>query len=317
MRWAEIKAATSEQAADLVANILIEEGCGGVAITGPSVRASGGAELPADESGPAETLLTGYLPVDDRLEARLQSARDRIRLLPETGVDIGTGEITIKPVEDADWASAWRSYFKPVEVGNIFVKPSWEDLETTPGQVVVEINPGMAFGTGNHPTTQLCLLALQKFIHGGERVLDVGTGSGVLSIAAAKLGAAQVTATEADPVAAEAARENVHGNGVDANVCIVESQSPASATGEFDLVLANITADAIIGLAAELAHALAPGGFLVASGITGERAQEVGRFLARAGLEIVDKTDDDGWVALALRRVSERDSPARSEGGNR
>jgi len=303
MKWAEIKIVVTEEAADLVANILIEEGCGGAAITGPSVRASGPYELKEHlpEDGP--TVITAYLPVDDRLEGKLQNIRDRVRALPEVGVDIGQGEINVKPVDEADWATAWKSFFKAVEIGRVLIKPSWEDADVKPGQVVVEIDPGMAFGTGNHPTTQLCMLALQNYIKGGERVLDVGTGSGVLAITAAKLGADEVYATDNDPVAVEAAAENVKWNGVDGRVRIELSESPSSAPGQFDLVVANITANVILEMAGAIAKAVKPDGLLIASGLIEARSAEVCGCLTELGFELAEKTVDDEWVVLVMRKT--------------
>lgn len=307
MKWAEIKVATSDDAADLVSNILIEEGCGGVAITGPSVRASAPPELVDPGTILDETTITSYLPVDDRLEARLESVRSRVRTLPETGVDVGPADITVKPVEDADWAGAWKSFFKPVEIGRVLVKPSWEEVAARPDQVVVEIDPGMAFGTGNHPTTQLCALALQKYVRGGERVLDVGTGSGVLAISAARLGALEVTATEADPVAVEAACNNVARNSVEQNVRVIESDSLESVSEKVDIAVANITANTIIGLAGELSRAVAPGGILIASGLIEERADEVTSWLEQVGFDLIETMTEDDWVALILKRSLDRD----------
>lgn len=302
MRWAEIKAAASEEAADLVGNIMMEEGCGGVAIAGPFVRASDRAELPADLPRPDHTTVTGYLPVDDRLEGRLESIRERFRLLPETGTDIGPGQITVTLVEDADWADAWRSFFKTILTGRILIKPSWEEIEVGPGQIVVEIDPGMAFGTGNHPTTQLCLLALQNYVAGGEKVLDVGTGSGILAIAAAKLGAEKVAATEIDRAAAEAARRNVERNGLEDRVTVYQTDTPESGPGEFDIAVANITADPIMALAPALARAVRKGGMLIVSGIITSRADEVTSRLREHGFQVVDTTTEDDWVAAVLKR---------------
>ena len=148
----------------------------------------------------------GYLPVDDRLEGRLTGIRDRVRRLPDFGLELGSGAIDVKWVQDEQWATAWKAFFKPLKVGRIVICPSWERYEAGEGELMVDIDPGMAFGTGNHPTTQLCLLALQDFISGGETVLDVGTGSGILAIAAARLGAWQVVGLDIDTVAVEAAR---------------------------------------------------------------------------------------------------------------
>ena len=315
MRWAEIEVIISDSSGpgladtnelpdegiDLVANVLIEEGCGGVAITGPSVRAAGWADVPP----PEKRIVTGYLPVEDRLEGRLRTIRERIDFLAGRGIGIGPSEVTIRWVEDSDWSGAWKSFFKPLEVGRILVKPSWEEVEPRPGQVVVEIDPGMAFGTGNHPTTKLCLLALQKHVRGGERVMDVGTGSGILAIAAAKLGAARVTATEIDRAVAEVARDNVRRNAVAGQVGVVEveSDSPAGEDRSVDVAVVNITADAIIDLAPELVRVVAPGGVLIVSGLVEERAREVAARLAEPGFTQVERMVDEGWIALVLRRA--------------
>jgi ribosomal protein L11 methyltransferase len=299
---------TSDEAADLVSNIMMEDGCGGAAITGPSVHASGAAELPSDEPIPEHTTVTGYLPVDDSLEGRLENISDRFRSLPEVGVDIGLGEINVKPVEDADWAQAWRSFFKPLEVGSILVKPSWEDVDVRLGQIVVEIDPGMAFGTGNHPTTQLCLLALQRLVQGGEKMLDVGTGSGILTIAAIKLGVAEVVATEIDAVAVEAARENMLRNGIDGVVSVLQAETPDGLMRDADIAVANITADPIMRLAPSIATCMRPGGTLLISGVIDQRADEVLGCLARHGFEIVGIDRDDGWVAVVLTRGLTADS---------
>lgn len=304
MRWAEIKVVATDEAADLVANILIEEGCGGAAVTGPSVRASGPYELSDHLPSNGPTVLTAYLPVDDRLEGKLQSIRDRVRALPKTEVDIGPGEINVKPVDEADWASAWKSFFKAVEIGRLLIKPSWEDVGTKPEQVIVEIDPGMAFGTGNHPTTQLCMLALEKYIEGGERVLDVGTGSGVLAIAAAKLGASEIHSTENDPVAVDAAVENVRRNGVCDRVKVELSESPSSVKGRFDLVVANITANVILGMAEDIANAAKPGGLLITSGLIESRSDEIAGQLTELGFELVEKGIEDEWVVLVMRKIS-------------
>lgn len=302
MRWAEIKAIVCEESVDLIANIMIEEGCGGVAITGPSVRASGPPELVKDVPVEKHTTITGYLPVDDRLEGKLYNIRYRVRSLPETGVDIGPGDINVKPIDDADWAGAWKSFFKPIEVGRVFIKPSWEDVKTRPEQVIVEIDPGMAFGTGNHPTTQLCLKALQEYIEGGERVLDIGSGSGILAIAAAKLGAAEVVAVENDPVAVKSAEENIRRNNISSIVKMIEADSPTAASGQFDIIVANITANVIISMTSGLAESARPGGLLIVSGLIEEREAEVTSALTRAGFEKSKMGLEDEWVALIMQR---------------
>jgi ribosomal protein L11 methyltransferase len=283
MRWVEIAVDSTDASADAVSNILIEEGCGGTAVGALSV--------------------SGYLPVDDRLEARLQSVRDRVSELPSLGLDIGAGELTVKWVNDDEWATAWKKFFKPLRVGRVVVKPSWEEFEPREGDVIVEIDPGMAFGTGNHPTTQLCLELLQDYVKGGEVVLDMGTGSGILAIAAAKLGAARVVGLDVDTVAVEAAVENVRLSGLENVISIGREDSPSAFQGAADIVVANIIAKVIIEMSAELAAAVRPGGVLIASGIIQDRAEDVKSALAQSELASRETRHEGEWVAIVCERA--------------
>jgi ribosomal protein L11 methyltransferase len=187
-RWAEIAIEASGEAAQEIAGALLTDvaGCQGFSAT--------------------ETRICGYLPVDERLENTLLSLRSALRARPDDASLLGGGglspEITVRFVAEADWANAWKQYFKPQTIGErIVVKPTWEAWDTRSGDVVIEIDPGMAFGTGLHPTTRLCLRALETDVTPGARVADVGTGSGILAVAAAKLGASRVEATDIDPLA--------------------------------------------------------------------------------------------------------------------
>ncbi len=287
MRWAEVSVEATCGSADAVTEILMEEGCGGTAVSCSSASA---LEDTAE--------IRGYLPVDDSLEARLERIRERVRSLPDHGLTIGSGDISVKWVQDDEWATAWRKYFKPIRFSRIVVKPSWEDYEPRPDDVIVEIDPGMAFGTGNHDTTALCLLILQDLVRGGETVLDVGTGSGILAIAAAKLGASNVVGVDNDPVAVDAARKNVAMNGVDACVRIARGDTPRVFEGAADVVLANIIPNVIIPMAGALYEKVKPGGRLVTSGIVHERADEVRQALEAVGLETLEARSRGEWVAL-------------------
>ncbi len=287
MRWAEITIEATEASADAATNIMIEEGCGGTASREQADTVS----------------VTGYLPVDDRLEGKLTSIRERVRLLPELGLVLISPELSIKWVEDDDWATAWKKYFKPIRFGRIVVKPSWEEFEPGPDDVIVEIDPGMAFGTGNHPTTALCLMLLQELVTGGEIVLDVGTGSGILAIAAAKLGASHVTGLDYDPVAVEAAIRNVEMSGLSDRIDIREADNPSAFDGKAELVIANIIPNVIIGMASDLAAKVKPGGKLVTSGIVIERADEVRTALEQQSLIFKDQRVDGDWVALVHEKA--------------
>ena len=281
MRWAEISIDADAGAVDAVGNALNAVGCGGFEVQET-------AEPPA---------VAGYLPVDDRLEERLSQLQDALALLPDFGITGAGTELTLRYVEEADWANAWKAYFKPMRVGrHLLVTPPWEHPDLAPDDIPLIIDPGMAFGTGSHPTTQLCLAALEDYVQAGQMVADVGTGSGILAIAAAKLGAIRTVASDIDTLAVKIARENAAVNGV---TLTVEEALPS---GLYDVVVANILADVIIGMAQELTALLKPGGILIASGIIDTREADVRLALEALRLSFLETRRQGEWVALVLRR---------------
>ena len=281
MRWAEIIIDAGPEATDAVGAALYAVGCGGF-----EVRE---AALP-----PA---VAGYLPVDDRLEDRLGSLKDALAALPSHGVTGAGQDLTLRYVEEADWANAWKEFYKPFRVGRrLVVTPPWEHPELAHDDIPLVIDPGMAFGTGSHPTTQLCLVALEDYVKPNARVADIGTGSGILAIAAAKLGAGFVAANDNDSLAVRIARENAAANGVPVEV------TDALPTGQYDVVVANILADVIIGLSAELYARVAPDGVLIASGIIDTREADVQRALEGIGLTHLETRRQTEWVALVFQR---------------
>ena len=240
--------------------------------------------------------VTGYLPVDERLENTLLRLRESLDAAPEFGPP-GSVEITIRFVAEEDWATAWKQYFKPQRIGrHLVVKPTWEEYAPRPDDVIIQIDPGMAFGTGLHATTRLCLCALEDFVRPGMAIADVGTGSGILAIAAALLGASPVAATDSDPLATRIAQENITLNQVENRVSAIEASLPPR--GVFDIVVANILADVILGMADSLVAALKPGGLLIASGIIETRAEAVRLGLAAANLTIRETREEGEWVAI-------------------
>lgn len=285
MRWAEIRVETDETSEDAVANILIEEGCAGTV----SISANGTRSV------------SGYLPVDDLIESRLEAVRERIRLLPELGVGLPSTELQINWVEDRDWEESYRAFFKPTRVGRIVVSPSWENPDLQEGDIVVWIDPGMAFGTGYHETTRLCLTALQNIIRGGETVLDVGTGTGILAIASARLGAGYVVGIDIDPVAVQVACENVVRNDLTQKVAVLAGDSPRVFSGVADVVVANIVPDVIISMSEDLAAKLKPDGVLITSGIVRERLEDVRKALESVEMEVDEVLEENGWVAIVSR----------------
>lgn len=292
MRWVEVSLQATPASVDAASNILIEEGCGGTVI-GPTPPS-------ADTDS---TAVTGYLPVDDRLEGRLEAIRARISDLAKYGLSVVSDEITVKWVQDEEWATAWKKHFKPFRVGRIVIKPTWEDYAALPGDIIVEIDPGMAFGTGYHPTTQLCLMALQDSLKSGEIVLDVGTGSGVLAIAAARLGAKSVVGLDIDSVAVETAQANVEQAGLRDVIDVERADSPLAFDGEADMITANILAAVLIDMADALKLRLRPGGKLIGSGIIVERAEDVKSAFEAIGLKTVEERHDGDWVLLVSERV--------------
>lgn len=291
MRWLEITIEATQSSADAAAEILMSEGCAGTASASPD-----GCE----SSGPVNVV--GYLPVSDGIEPLLQRLKDRTARLPELGLPLHSPEIGIRWVEDDDWAIAWRKYFKPLRVGRLVIKPSWEDFSPDPNDVVVELDPGMAFGTGMHESTRLCLLALQDHVRTGCTVLDVGTGSGILAIAAARLGASRVLAIDNDPVAVETASKNVARAGLTAVISVTPADSPPVLEPAADVTVANIIPDVIIPMASALSAATRDDGIVITSGIVIERSSEVIEALERAGLTTIGMRTEGDWAALESRK---------------
>jgi ribosomal protein L11 methyltransferase len=222
--------------------------------------------------------------------------------LGQIGPDF-VGELTTREVAEEDWANAWKEYYHVLHLGRrVVIKPSWRDYAPQPDEVVLELDPGMAFGTGLHPTTSMCLRLLEERVQPGMRALDVGTGSGILALAAAKLGAASVLALDVSSVAVEAAQANVRANGLAEHIS-VRLGSIEEASGErYDLVVANIIARVIAELAPALVGALAPGGLLIASGIIDERLTLAEDALRAAGLAEIERVRDGDWFSLVGRR---------------
>ena len=209
-------------------------------------------------------------------------------------------ELAAEGVEQEDWETGWKAYYHALTIGRrLAVVPSWENFETD--RAVIRLDPGMAFGTGTHETTSLCLAALDELVKGGERVLDIGTGSGILAIAALKLGAAAAEGVDIDPMCVRTAGENAALNGVQDRFTVFVGDLSEKAGGRYDLITANIVANAILHLAPAVPGLLAPGGVFIASGIIDTRRDEVLAGLAAAGLTVTDLRQENGWVAILCK----------------
>ena len=215
------------------------------------------------------------------------------------------GKIDISGVNEDDWANSWKAYYKPIKIGEkIVIVPAWEKYDAKDGEIIVRMDPGMAFGTGSHETTRLVIGLLEKYVRGGERVLDVGTGSGILAICASKLGAKLCRAYDIDPIAVKVARENIKDSGLENVTCDQSDllRQVDLSDGAYDVICANIVADIIIRMTPEVEKCMNNGAVILASGIIVERADDVISCFEENGFKIVDRADENGWCALVVGR---------------
>ena len=310
MDWLEAVVHTTTFGSDLVSDELMALGAAGTEIVDradvPDPRQPGVYwELydPAMlDAMPDDVLVKAWFERGAREHETLEAVRARLEQLRAQGGDLGTLRLEVSGVKDEDWSENWKKYYKPFRIGaRLVVRPTWEAYEPAPGDLVIELDPGMAFGTGTHETTNMCMQLLEKHLKSGMRVMDVGTGSGILAIAAALLGAEQVLAIDIDPAAVKVARENAALNHVEGRVRAVEGDLCKSEAMPCDLAVANIVADAIRMLAAPLTRHLEKGGLLICSGIIREREQDVLDAALAAGYAVADRLEKGEWVALALR----------------
>jgi ribosomal protein L11 methyltransferase len=310
--WLELSIECDQEAVEAVSEILSRAASGGVSVEQPFRTEQEG--LAASPVLDAPATIRAYLPGIDMAAAETAIAEVRERLGHLTAFDLRPiGELQVREVHEEDWASAWKEHFPVMRLGRrIVIKPTWRDYEPTPDDIIIALDPGMAFGTGLHPTTRLCLVGLERWadegIVEGASTFDVGSGSGVLAVGAALLGAGPVRAVDTDPIAVESTVENAARNGVSIDA---SGGSVPIDDGPFDLVFANLVASILVELAESLAEAVRPGdgspgsgGRLLASGIFIDREPEVRRAFAAAGLRVVHREQETDWVSLDLERPS-------------
>jgi len=304
--WLELSVAADVEAVEAVSEILGRVAPGGTSVEAAYELVDEGLSARIDPTRPS--IVRAYIPARDRAAAERAAA--------EAGEALGhlqafglrpIGELTTRLVHEADWAEAWKAHFPVLRIGRrIVIKPTWRRHRAGPDDVVLALDPGMAFGTGLHPTTRLCLAALETLADrgtvDGAGVLDVGCGSGILAIAAARLGAASVLGLDTDPIAIEATRANAERNGLADRIAARHGSLP-SGDGPFDVVLANLIASVLIDLAESLRRELRTGGVLLASGIFVDREAEVRAAFEAAGLQVTARTAEGEWVALEAART--------------
>lgn len=316
MKWTEVKVRTTSEAVEAVSNILIEAGASGVAIEDyldvknyQEDKLSEWLDLSDFENMEEGASVMAYFPEATFLPEIMPTIKQRINQLPEFGLAIGANEITISEVAESDWATAWKQYYHPVRVTRFLtIVPSWETYKPEfADEKIIELDPGMAFGTGTHPTTRLSLQALETFLRGGETILDVGTGSGVLSIASKHLGAKSVFAYDLDEVAVAAAKENIDLNPVAQDVHVSANDLLQNVNQAADVVVANILADIILRLIKDAWRVLHKGGLFIVSGIIEDKKGEVLEGMFSQGFEWLQTFQEKDWVAMVFRKSVEEE----------
>ncbi|MCT4605286.1 MAG: 50S ribosomal protein L11 methyltransferase [Marinisporobacter sp.] len=310
MKWIEVKIKTTTEALEAVANILYDVGVGGVAIEDPNdpifqQKESGDWDYMDEsilESDFEGAIVKGYLPESEDLLDKIELIKQSIEKIPQYNLDKGLGEVTTSEVYEEDWANAWKKYYKPKKIGEqVVIKPSWEEYTPSPDDIVVELDPGMAFGTGTHETTMMCIQNLEKYVKDTSTVFDIGCGSGILSIVAAKLGAKEVIGVDLDEVAVKASKQNVLDNRVEDTVTIKHGNLMDVINGQCDIVVANIIADVIIYLSDFIKDFMKEKSVFIASGIILEKVDEVVNALEKNGMEIVEVRRQGEWAAIVSK----------------
>lgn len=309
MQWIEVNVAVTHEAVEAVADMLTSIGSKGVAIEDPQLindlRNSGTWELcdiPEQENTEVVTV-SAYYADDEKLEKRLAEIDEQLALIEERIGKYRFGNTRFRKVSEQDWANKWKQYFHVTHVGkSLVIKPSWEKYAPKEGEHVIEIDPGMAFGTGTHHTTNMMMERLEKVITPDSTVFDVGTGSGILAIAAAMLGAKSVKAVDIDAVAVRVAKENVADNGLSEQIEVREGDLLHGTEGKADVIIANIIADIVIMLLQDIPQKLNDDGVLLASGIIEERMPDVEAAAQAQGLYVDAVDHRGGWVVMQMKK---------------
>lgn len=309
MKWTEVCIETTEGASDAISEMLTTLGAGGVVIEDPneirrqieSPDSLDYADQEFMDSLGTEVIIKAYFNQESTPEQLAVLIGEKIQFISQF-LEVGKGYTGYIEVDDEDWATAWKKHYRPFHISNsVVIKPSWEEYERQAGEIVIEMDPGMAFGTGTHETTRLCSQLLEQYVKKDDTVIDVGCGTGILSIIAIKLGAIHATAIDIDEVAARVTKENCTLNGVLDSISVkkgvLEELEPQNA----DIVVANIIADVVISLSILLPTYLKKGGILLTSGIIKERKDDVIKAYTDLGFEFISLLEMGEWVAIVFK----------------
>jgi len=312
MNWTEVLIKVDAQSVEAVTEILYGLGAQGVAIDEPiDVEKLKEDELYWDyidekllEKNNEETKIMAYFSEEDiNLPEKIVTIREEIKNLTQYGLSIGSGTVELSNVNQEDWESAWKQYFKPVHVTDrIVVKPEWEEYEKKEGEIVIEIDPGMAFGTGTHETTSMCINQIEKNLKNGDRIIDIGCGSGILAMAAVLLGAKRATGVDLDPVAVRVANENIILNHLEDRIDIVQGNLTEVIKDKADIVVANIMADIILILLEDVREFIKDDGLFISSSIILEKREAVKQGLMDKNFKIIEVETKGEWCAITAKK---------------
>lgn len=312
MKWCEISIQTSHEAVELIAEIFRDLGASGVVIEDPELvndYITSGKWDYTDIPIAKETEVVvekAYLPVNGELEGRIQTLQQEIKALESRGVNTAPAVFTTAELQDEDWSDTWKQYFHTEKPGErVVIKPTWEEYAPQGDEVVIELDPGAAFGTGTHATTSMCIRQLEKLVKPGMTIFDVGTGSGILSIISAKLGAKNIQAVDYDDSVLKIVEENLEQNNVQDIISVAQSDLMQNVRGKAELVIANIIADIIIRLFDQLDEHLEQGGTLLTSGIIEDRIEDVLAAAEAHGYGVVERLENKGWACITFKRKAD------------
>ena len=307
--WIEVRVITKSEALEPISGIFYGLDCKGVAIEDPNdilEREQGPltwdfADINVLEHKGEVAVVKAYFSEEDNIEEILKYVEEKIEELKSVGLDLGLAKVESEKMFEEDWANNWKKYYKPTKVSeSIVVKPIWEEYEAKENELVLELDPGMAFGTGTHETTRMCIQSLEKYVEENSTVFDVGCGSGILAIAAAKLGSKKAVGVDLDPVAVESAKENVGYNKLD-NIEILYGNLVDVIEGKADIVVANIIAEVICILTEDVKRVLKSDGYFITSGIIHDRVDMVTKKLEETGFEVVEINKDGEWNCIVAK----------------
>ncbi len=311
MDWVELIVHTTTEGSEAVSGLMIEQGAGGTMVEDradiPDPSKPHGIWEIIDpkllDDMPEDVLVHAWFQPDESFPARLNALQLSLEGMKSTSPEYGTLKLDRKAVRDEDWSEVWKKFYKPFYiVPHLVIKPSWESFTPQDGDQIMELDPGMAFGSGTHETTGMCMAMLADTVHGGEEIIDMGTGSGILAIGAAMMGAKSVLAIDIDPDAVRVAGENVRRNTVADRITVREGNLLEREDAICDICVANIISDIIIRFGAPLMEHIRPGGLFLCSGVTSPRGDEVQESLEKAGYIIERRLTRGEWVAFHCRR---------------